>query len=174
MQQVSWEDAVLFCNWLSGREGLQPCYERKANTPADWRSVSAATGYRLPTEAEWEYACRAGTTTQFSHGDSEESLARYCVFSESKPALCGMKLPNGWGLHDMHGNVLEWGQDWYGGYGSDSATDPTGPESGSYRVYRGGCWFISSDYCRSADRRRDTPDSRNYILGFRVLRSSIK
>jgi formylglycine-generating enzyme required for sulfatase activity/tRNA A-37 threonylcarbamoyl transferase component Bud32 len=174
VQQVSWEDAVLFCNWLSGREGLQPCYERKANTPADWRSVSAANGYRLPTEAEWEYACRAGTTTQFSHGDSEESLARYCVFSESKSALCGMKLPNGWGLHDMHGNVWEWCQDWYGGYGSDSATDPTGPESGSIRVLRGGGWYFISDFCRSAYRFRYAPDYRSSSLGFRVLRSSIQ
>ena len=172
-QQVSWEDAVLFCNWLSGREGRQPCYERKANTPADWRSVSAATGYRLPTEAEWEYACRAGTTTDFSHGDSEEPLARYCVFLKSKSARCGMKLPNGWGLHDMHGNVFEWCQDWYGVYGSDLATDPTGPESGSSRVDRGGCWRDSAQDARSADRYWLSPDDRYYGMGFRVLRSSV-
>ena len=173
MQQVSWEDAVLFCNWLSGREGLQPCYERKANTPADWRSVSAATGYRLPTEAEWEYACRAGTTTQFSHGDSEESLARYCVFSESKPALCGMKLPNGWGLHDMHGNVWEWWQDRHGSYPSGSVTDPTGAASGSYRVLRGGSFDAQTSNVRSAYRDPVLPDFRFFNYGFRPARTYI-
>ena len=152
-------------------------FERKANTentPADWRSVSAANGYRLPSEAEWEYACRAGTTTDFSHGDSAESLARYCVFRESKSARCGMKLPNVWGLHDMHGNVWEWCQDWYGGYGSDSVTDPIGLESGSFRVIRGGSWSNNARSCRSAYRVRYTPDYTYYDPGFRVLRSSIQ
>jgi formylglycine-generating enzyme required for sulfatase activity len=164
VQWVNWDDAVLFCNWLSGREDRQPCYERIANTektPADWESVSAANGYRLPPEAVWEYACRAGTTTDFSHGDSEELLARYCVFREEKSARCGTKLPNGWGLHDMHGNVSEWCQDRQRSHGSS-------------RVYRGGCWRFSSQGARSAFRFWGSPGSRLSFLGFRVLRSSIK
>jgi serine/threonine protein kinase/formylglycine-generating enzyme required for sulfatase activity len=176
-QRVSWDDAVQFCNWLSGREGRQPCYERKAtteNTRADWQSVSAANGYRLPTEAEWEYACRAGTTTVFGHGDSDESLARYCVFKELESARCGIKLPNGWGLHDMHGNVSEWCQDWASVYGSDSVTDPIGKKWNSFKANRGGNWRDPARIAQSARRFRFSPDFRLYKLGFRVLRSSIQ
>jgi formylglycine-generating enzyme required for sulfatase activity len=132
--------------------------------------------YRLPTEAEWEYACRAGTTTKYSFGDSESQLGDYGWYDKNSGGTThpvGGKKPNGWGLYDMHGNVFEWCQDWYGDYPSGSTTDPTGAASGSYRVYRGGGWFLISDYCHSAYRFRLTPDYRISYLGFRVLRSSV-
>jgi len=133
--------------------------------------------YRLPTEAEWEYACRAGTTTAYGFGDDASRLGDYGWFrsnSDSKTHPVGEKKPNAWGLHDMHGNVYEWCQDWYGAYPSGSATDPTGATSGSFRVSRGGSWYVIAGYCRLANRGRGTPVYRNFGLGFRVLRSSIK
>jgi formylglycine-generating enzyme required for sulfatase activity len=157
---VSWEDAVEFCRKLSAKEGVE---------------------YRLPTEAEWEYACRAGTTTVYSFGDDESQLGEYAWIEENTQYagegydhIVGQKKPNPWGLYDMHGNVFEWCQDWYGEYPSDDVTDPVGPDSGSYRVSRGGGWFSSAVYCRSAVRLWITPSGRDFSLGFRVLRSSAK
>jgi formylglycine-generating enzyme required for sulfatase activity len=128
VQQVSWYDAVLFCNWLSGKEDLMPCYERTGEKEKDyqgkpteldaWRLIPGANGYRLPTEAEWEYACRAGSTTTCSWGDDESLLARYAVCNSKRAELAGSKLPNGWGLFDVYGNVDEWCHDWHGPYGS--------------------------------------------------------
>jgi formylglycine-generating enzyme required for sulfatase activity/serine/threonine protein kinase len=161
VEQVSWTDAVKFCRKLSA-------------LPAEKK---AGYVYRLPTEAEWECACRAGTTTTYSFGDSESELGDYGWYDKNSGGTThpvGGKKPNGWGLYDMHGNVFEWCQDWYGDYPSGSTTDPTGAASGSYRVIRGGCWFINSDYCRSAYRGRGAPGNRSSNLGFRVLRSSIK
>ncbi len=134
--------------------------------------------YRLPTEAEWEYACRSGTTTAYGFGDDASRLGDYGWFRSNSDSggthPVGEKKPNAWGLYDMHGNVYEWCQDWYGAYPSGSATDPTGAMSGSYRVSRGGSWNINVRYCRSAYRIRLTPEIRIFSLGFRVLRSSIK
>jgi formylglycine-generating enzyme required for sulfatase activity len=133
--------------------------------------------YRLPTEAEWEYSCRAGTTTEYSFGDRESELGDYAWYDENSGGTThpvGGKKPNPWGLYDMHGNVWEWCQDWHDYYPSGPVTDPTGPVSGSLRVGRGGNWISISDYCRSADRIWRTPDSRLSHYGFRVLRSSIK
>jgi len=134
--------------------------------------------YRLPTEAEWEYACRSGTTTAYGFGDNVSRLGDYGWFRSNSDSggthPVGEKKPNAWGLYDMHGNVYEWCQDWYGAYPSGSATDPTGATSGSYRVYRGGSWYNIARYCRSAYRDGPTPEDRYTILGFRVLRSSIK
>ena len=186
VEQVSWDEAVEFCRKLSA-------------LPAE---KQAGYVYRLPTEAEWEYACRAGTTTEYSSGDSDSELGDYAWYGNNSgdqqiDALniwntdednyidrlsenncrthpVGGKKPNGWGLYDMHGNVYEWCQDWYGSYPSGSVTDPTGAASGSLRVLRGGSWFNYSDYCRSAYRSGNTPDYRYINLGFRVLRSSIK
>jgi formylglycine-generating enzyme required for sulfatase activity len=161
VEKVSWDEAVEFCRKLS-------------ELPAEKK---AGYVYRLPTEAEWEYACRAGTKTKYSCGDSESELGDYAWSVKNSGRTThpvGQKKPNAWGLYDMHGNVWELCQDWYGKYPSGSTTDPTGAASGSDRVLRGGSWFRSSDYCRSAFRIRFTPDYRFSFLGCRVLRSSIK
>ena len=126
---VSWEDAVEFCNRLSEKEGYRACYrkEQQGVWTCDWQS----DGYRLPTEAEWEYACRAGTTTRYSFGDDPENLGAYAWFGRdwkegSQPVAT--KLPNPWGLYDMHGNVWEWCWDWYAPYSAEPAKDPRSPE----------------------------------------------
>ena len=161
VEQVNWNDALEFCRKLSAM-------------PAE---KTAGHEYRLPTEAEWEYACRSGTTTAYGFGADASRLGDYGWFegnSDSKTHPVGEKKPNAWGLYDMHSNVAEWCQDRYGVYPGGSATDPTGATSGSDRVIRGGCWFYGAGYCRSALRIRHSPGGRISILGFRVLRSSIK
>jgi formylglycine-generating enzyme required for sulfatase activity len=152
VERVSWNDAAEFCKRLSAEEGKT---------------------YRLPTEAEWEYACRAGTTTWFSFGDDEESLGEYAWYrddSEGKTHPVGGKKPNAWGLDDMHGNVWEWCQDWYDGayYKTSSTDDPPGPETSSVRVFRGGGWWNSARFCRAAFRGGNEPQYRSGNLGFRV------
>ncbi|MGZ6274994.1 MAG: formylglycine-generating enzyme family protein [Syntrophales bacterium] len=138
--------------------------------------------YRLPTEAEWEYAARAGTTTSFSTGNClSTDRANYdgdyplsgCPKGENrqKTVRVASFAANAWGLYDMHGNVRQWCLDWYGDYSSDSVTDPTGPSSGSYRVNRGGSWNYSSNLCRSAYRNNIRPDYMDYGLGFRLVRT---
>ena len=161
VENVSWADAVEFCGKLSAM-------------PAE---KTAGHVYRLPTDAEWEYACRAGTTTAYSFGDDASGLGDYGWFdgnSDSSTHPVGEKKPNAWDLYDMHGNVWEWCQDWYGEYPSGSATDPTGATSGSHRVNRGGSWNYYAWICRSARRGWRTPERRYDDLGFRVLRSSNK
>jgi len=133
-------------------------------------------GFRLPTEAEWEYACRAGTTTRYSFGDDEGRLARYAWYdrnSGNNPHEVGTKEANPWGLYDMHGNVWEWCQDWIGTYqfpAGGVVENPVGPGSGQYRVLRGGSWhkFRYDGYCRSASRVRGSPDGRHFADGFRL------
>jgi uncharacterized protein YjdB/formylglycine-generating enzyme required for sulfatase activity len=159
VEYVNWYSAIVFCNKLSMLEGRTPAYTISGSTnPADWGTVPAswdssspwnsvtrntgANGYRLPTEAEWEYACRATTTTLYYTGDTiSDSTGWYYDNSGSKTHEVGKKPANGWGLYDMHGNVWEWCWDWYGGYSSSAQTNPTGPTSGSYRVERGGSWI---------------------------------
>ncbi|MEO2036847.1 MAG: formylglycine-generating enzyme family protein, partial [Planctomycetaceae bacterium] len=161
VEQLRWEEAVEFCRKLSA-------------LPAE---KSAGYVYRLPTEAEWEYACRAGTTTKYSFGDSESELGDYAWYDKNSGVTThpvGGKQPNAWGLYDMHGNVWEWCQDWYGNYPSGWVTDPTGPSSSSNRVRRGGSCSSGSGLCRSAGRSRDAPGLRGSFSGFRVLRSSVK
>ena len=162
---VDWNDAAAFCQRLTD-------LERKAG------ELQAGESYRLPTDAEWEYACRAGTTTAFSFGEDESKLGEYAWFSGNTVGKkyahkVGKKKPNPWGLHDMHGNVWEWCSDWYGN-SLPGGTDPVGPDGGSNRVNRGGCWGYSPDYCRSAFRYGYAPSYRNNdVLGFRVARSQL-
>ena len=157
VEQVTWDDAVEFCRKLSA-------------LPAE---KEAGRSYRLPSEAEWEYACRAGTTSVFSHGDEESRLSEYAWHlgnSGGKTHDVGTMKPNPWGLYDMHGNVWEWCHDWHGKYPSGGMLDPRGPSSGSFRVNRGGGWHVPAMDCGSAYRRTDDPAlriSRDFI-GFRV------
>ncbi|MDP8205289.1 MAG: formylglycine-generating enzyme family protein [Candidatus Electryonea clarkiae] len=132
--------------------------------------------YRLPTEAEWEYACRAGTKTKYYSGSSDSDLGRVAWYNEnsSKTHPVGQKEPNRWGLYDMHGNVWEWCEDWYDSnyYSSSPSSNPKGPGSGTFRVLRGGSWYFNPGRCPSADRSGAAPDFRNHDNGFRVVCSS--
>jgi formylglycine-generating enzyme required for sulfatase activity len=155
-----------------------------------WNTIQgflAHTGMRLPTEAEWEYAYRAGTTTAFhgftgfdglylngtNDGNLVVNIAWYSANSNSQTFPVGEMLANGFGLHDMAGNVFEWVSDWYGStyYSSSPQTNPTGPASGSYRLVRGGSWFDSPGYLRASSRYRYSPDYANDGIGFRVARN---
>ena len=162
VQRVSWYDASEYCNWLSAREGLRPVYE-----PGTWAEIPDSNGYRLPTEAEWEYACRAGSITEYCLGNDPELLPEYAVYRAITTAVCASKLPNGWGLFDMHGNVLEWCRDWYSDYTADPST-----ASESSRVLRGGSF--DCDYprwLRSAGRGWFAPGDRDDNIGFRLSRT---
>jgi formylglycine-generating enzyme required for sulfatase activity len=166
---VSWNDAMEFCKWLSSKEGKT---------------------HRLPTEAEWEYACRAGTTTRYLHGNDSEGSEKVgnvadAAFEAQFPELkgvikasdgyaytspAGSFSPNPFGLCDMHGNVWEWCADWYDAeyYAKSPTNNPGGPATGEERVYRGGGWFNCTRGCRSATRSGSQPENRNLTLGFRV------
>ncbi len=129
-------------------------------------------GYRLPTEAEWEYACRTGTTTVYYWGDEMDgNYCWYCDNSGEQIRSSGQKKPNAWGLYDMSGNVWEWCSDCYGDYSSDYVKNPAGPATGSYRVFRGGSFFDLDGYCRSAFRNFNLPGYCFFILGFRLSKS---
>jgi formylglycine-generating enzyme len=158
VEMVSWEDCQEFCKELREKDNKQ---------------------YRLPSEAEWEYACRAGTTTPFSFGDTiSTDQANYdgnSTYGNGKKAVHrGKTTPvssfpaNAWGLHDMHGNVGEWCQDWLGVYPANIVVDPQGPKTGEKRILRGGCWNSYPEFLRSAFRFSDEPDSRSGYFGFRV------
>jgi formylglycine-generating enzyme required for sulfatase activity len=152
VESVSWEDAVEFCRRVS----------RRTHQPV-----------ALPTEVQWEYACRAGSKTRFGFGDDDRQLstyARYGQGAEAGTAAVGSKKPSAWGLHDMHGNVWEWCADWYASSYVNAATqDPAGPLSGQWRVLRGGSWVNTWEGCRCAARNKSTPDVRYNGLGFRVV-----
>jgi formylglycine-generating enzyme required for sulfatase activity len=150
---VSWHDAVAYCAWLSRQTGQT---------------------YGLLTEAQWEYACRAGTTTAYSFGDDARDLGRFAWYKANSGGLVhpvGEKPANAWSLHDMHGNVWEWVQDWLGNYRALARHNPTGPESGTAKVYRGGSWNVEAPLCRSSSRQANRPDHRSRRVGFRVGRS---
>ncbi|MCK5232119.1 MAG: formylglycine-generating enzyme family protein [Desulfobulbaceae bacterium] len=155
IQRVSWNDVQEFVTKLNEMEGTNK--------------------YRLPSEAEWEYACRAGTSSQYSFDDDVSTLGEYVWYgdnSDTKPHSVGRKKPNPWGLYDMHGNVWEWVQDkWHGNYnGAPDDGSAWEDEDGSHRVYRGGCWYFSAMDCRSASRNHFVPDDAYHSLGFRLLR----
>ena len=166
VEQVSWLDAVGYANALSRADGLSECYDSSGNVRGGG-SIYGCSGYRLPTEAEWEYAARAGTTG--SRYDTLDQVAWYDGNSGGEVHGVGELQANAWGLHDMLGNVWEWTHDWYGTYGS-TVTDPAGASSGSYRVYRGGCWSSEARYVRAANRGSDGPGYR-LTRGFRLARS---
>jgi formylglycine-generating enzyme required for sulfatase activity len=184
---VNWYDAVEYCNKRSEREGLTPAYtidksQWDNNNTSEFDDVHwrvtwnrNANGYRLPTEAEWEYACRAGTTTPFSTGNNITSEQAYLRDDAEGifwgPTPVGSFAPNAWGLYDMHGNVNEWCWDWYGEYPRGVQTDPAGAGTGSYRVFRGESWDIFARILRSAIRSGYSPVFRYFLLGFRLVRS---
>ncbi len=166
---VQWREAVEFCNALSERYKLDKCYNEYF-----WVCDRRKNGFRLPTEAEWEYACRAGTSTHFYNGNSEADLARagwYRGNSQEQLHPGGLKEKNAWGLADMTGNVIEWCDDYYGIYPSEPQIDPTGAKYGSNRVLRGGSWFHSTYACRSTFRLFGNPENIRAYVGFRIVRS---
>lgn len=146
MKNVSWNDCQKFLKRLNQKTG---------------------GNYRLPTEAEWEYACRAGTTMEY-YGNVDD-IAWYGSNSNNSTHPVGLKHPNAFGLYDMSGNVWEWCQDWYGPYNNSAQTDPTGPSVSEDRVCRGGSWVCNDRYIRSTSRGRSTPDGRSDDLGFRFI-----
>jgi sulfatase modifying factor 1 len=187
--EVTFEQYDLFCNvtgrnkpndegWGRGNRPVVNVSWSDANDFAEW------IGCRLPSEAEWEYACRAGTITPFNAGRNlTTAQANYNgnypynnnpkgIYQE-KTIPIGSFVPNAWGLYDMHGNVLEWCSDWYGNYSTEAQTDPKGPESGIYRVFRGGSWYDYTRYCRSACRNSNGPAYRRSFMGFRLALSQV-
>jgi formylglycine-generating enzyme required for sulfatase activity len=170
VEMVCWLDAVNFCNRLSEKEGLNPYYLRIADEVA----VLGGNGYRLPTEAERECACRAGTTTRWSFGDNETNLPQHGwteLNAGRQTHPVGKLTANPYGLYDLHGNVWEWCWDWHGDYAPAASTNPTGPSTGTVRVLRGGAFDYSPSYSRSALRDRYEPWLHAYNFGFRVART---
>ena len=197
VERVSWYDVLVFANRLSVMEGLSPAYRINNSTNpndletvptafdspnrAEWDAVeivSGSTGYRLPTEAQWEYAARAGTTTAFYNVTDDwqdqtalDPIGWFNFNSDERTHEVGKKAANAWGLYDMSGNVWEWCWDWYGDeYPSEAESNPLGVSSGSNRVVRGGGWRSSAQAARSAFRGFVDPWSRVYDLGFRLVR----
>jgi len=168
VEQLRWSDAVRFCNKRSELEGLQPCYDLKT-----LQCNFEANGFRLPTEAEWECACRAGTTTAYFFGDTPAKLGDYAWFEKNSgghPRPAGQKQPNPWGLFDMVGNVWEWCNDFYkvDYYQESPRENPRGPNEGQNKVLRGGAWRFSAENCRSGYRYNESPGYSDVCFGYDI------
>jgi formylglycine-generating enzyme required for sulfatase activity len=184
VESVSWYDAIEYCNKRSQREGLTPAYtinksQKDSNNTSNNDNLKwtvtwnrNANGYRLPTEAEWEYACRAGTMTAYNTGSAmNDTTGWYDANSGGQTHPVGQKAANAWGLYDMHGNVAEWCWDWHRSYSSSAQTEPRGAVSGSYRVMRGGYSVSSARELRSAWRSSGNPYKGYGSYGFRLARN---
>ena len=195
VEQVSWYATIAYCNKRSLSEGLTPCYSVKVGgVEVDWKNLEYAAiptdnnadwnavvcdfskkGYRLPTEAEWEIAARGGLTGDVYAGtDDVNKLGDYAWYDENFGGghhEVKKKLPNGYGLYDMSGNVWEWCWDWYGDYTTSEATDPTGPDDVSTRVGRGGSFRTSQKSCKAFHRSTKSTLDGNYQIGFRLVRT---
>jgi formylglycine-generating enzyme required for sulfatase activity len=158
VEKVRYYEALDYCAAITRREN-------------EAGRLPSGLAYRLPTEAEWEYACRAGTTNLFSFGDDADIADQYAWTLENSDATThpvGLKQPNPWGLHDLHGNVWEWTLDWFGEYPSVSSKDPIGPPQGTFKVFRGGSWNHAVEFARSRNRFSMPPTNGIYFVGFRL------
>jgi len=167
---VSWYNAVAYCNWLSEQEGKQKYYSISGTNVT---INSGANGYRLPTEAEWEYAAKGGNQSKgykYAGSNTVDEVAEYSGNNNKTTKPVGGKKANELGICDMSGNVWEWCYDWYGTYSTDNQINPTGATSGSNRVFRGGSWYGGATFCRVSVRNDDSPDIRSNDIGFRLCR----
>jgi formylglycine-generating enzyme required for sulfatase activity len=163
VEKATFLDASQFCLLTTQRE------REAGRLPADYE-------YRLPYEAEWEYACRAGSTNLYSFGDDAKAGSQFAWVGENSDAQThpvGQKLPNSWGLHDMHGNVWEWCLDWFAPYPAAPLTDPTGPATSKYKLFKGGGWNQEIEYARSANRFMMSPSNGIHFVGFRMALGQI-
>ena len=175
VESVSWFDAVVFANSLSEREGLEPCYQIDGTT-VEWGKGVACTGYRLPTEAEWEYLARAGEDRPYSHTDDVDAAGWTVANAKGRPHPVGEKVPNAWGIYDTVGNVWEWTWDWPAKYRRKALIDPIGPleppKKDPRRVLRGGSWVMFTTVATVATRNGHAPDRADSNTGLRLVRTA--
>ena len=171
VEMVSWFDAIQFCNALSLRENLVPCYEVKSEEDEDVRWNRQANGYRLLTEAEWEYVARSGGPQVYAGSNNVLEVAWFSANSGGSTQPVKKLDPTLWGLYDLSGNVWEWCWDWFSEYTDGNATDPIGPKEGRGRVFRGGSFAVPEKMVRSSQRGAERPHNRMNGLGFRIARN---